>query len=65
MLPVSIDHPWDFLLLDWIPPVVNSIDCTSFGKAHTRVYIRSHGRQCMSEQKPSHEVEEIVTLTEL
>ena len=24
-----------FLQLDWSPPVVNSIDWTSFGKAHT------------------------------
>ena len=27
---------------------------------HTSVYIRSHSWQCMSEQKPSHEVEGIV-----
>ena len=48
-----------FLQLDWSPPVVNSIYWTWFGK-HTPVYIMSHSWQCMSEQKPSHEVEEIV-----
>jgi hypothetical protein len=41
------------LQLDWSPTVVNSIDWTWFGKAHTPVYIRSHSWQCMSEQKPS------------
>ena len=27
-----------FLQLDWSPPVINSIDCTWFGKAHTCQY---------------------------
>ena len=49
-----------FLQLDWSPPVVNSIDWTWFGKAHTPDYIRSHSWQCMSDQKPNHEVEIIV-----
>ena len=46
--------------LDWSPPVVNAIDWTWFGRAHTPVYIRSYSWQCMSEQKTSHEVEAIV-----
>ena len=49
-----------FLQLDWNPPVVNSIDWTWFGKAHTCLYKMSHSWQCMSEQKPSHKVEGIV-----
>ena len=49
-----------FLHLDWIPPVVKSIDFTWFGQAHNCLYIRSHSWQCMSEQNPSHEVEGIV-----
>ena len=35
--PVSIDHPWD-VSTTWSPPVVNSIDWTWFGKAHTCLY---------------------------
>lgn len=31
-----------FLQLHWTPSVVNSVDWTWFGKAHTPVYIRSH-----------------------
>ena len=46
-----------FLQLDWSPPVVNSIDWTWFGKAHTCLYKRFHSWRCMSEQKPGHEVE--------
>ena len=45
-----------FLQLHWSPPVVHSIDWTWFGKAH----IKSHSWQCVSKQKPSHEVEGIV-----
>ena len=44
-----------FLHLDWSPSVVNAIDWTRFGKAHTPV--RSHSWQRISEQKPSREVE--------
>ena len=42
-----------------LPPVVNSIDWTWFWKAPTCLY-RSQSWQCMSEQKPSHEVDGIV-----
>ena len=45
------------LQLDWSPPVVNLIDCTWFGKAHTCLY---KFPQCTSEQKPRHEVKGIV-----
>jgi hypothetical protein len=48
-----------FLQLDWSPPAVNSIDWTWFG--HTPFYTRSHNWKRMSEQKPSHEVEGIVS----
>ena len=48
-----------FLQLDWSPPVVKSVIEHDLGR-HTPVYIRSHSWQCMSEQKPSQEDEEIV-----
>ena len=35
--PVSIDHPSD-VSKTWSPPVVNPIDWTWFGKAHTCLY---------------------------
>jgi hypothetical protein len=55
--PVSIDPPWD-VSTTWNPPVVNSIDWTWFG-THLSIY-GSYSWQCMSEQKPSHEVKGIV-----
>ena len=47
-----------FLQLDWSPPVVNSIDWTLFGKAHTRLY-KGPTVDSACQQKPSHEVEGI------
>ena len=47
-----------FLQLDWSPPVVNSIVCTSFGKAHTCLY-EVPQLTVNVRQKPSHEVKGI------
>ena len=57
--PVSIDHPWCcYNLIEvhlwWIQLIGHDLE------RHTPVYIRSHSWQCMSQQKPSHEVEGIV-----
>ena len=41
----------------------NWLDMIWKGTIHTHIYIRSQIWQCMSEQKPSHEVEEIVVRT--
>ena len=48
-----------FLQLEWSPPVVNSIDWTWFGKAHTCLY-KVPQLTVYSEQKPRHDVEGIV-----
>ena len=42
-----------FLKLDWSPHVVNSIDWTSFGKAHTCLCKVPQLTMQLSEQKPS------------
>ena len=58
--PVSIDHPWD-VSTTWLESQAGSL-IQLIGhdmERNTPVYIRSHGRQCMSEQKLSHEVKEI------
>jgi hypothetical protein len=48
--PVSIDHPWD-VSTTWLESTCGTFNWLD---RHTPVYIRSHSRQCMSEQKPSH-----------
>ena len=51
----SFKYIFFLINLPWIPHnVVNSMKWKWFGKAHT---IMSHSWQCISEQKPSHELE--------
>ena len=51
--PVSIGHPWD-VSTTWSTPVINSIDWTWFGKAHTCLYkvpqLTVHGRALRSKE---------------
>ena len=56
--PVSIDHPWD-VSTTWLKSTCGKFNWHDLER-HTPVYIRSHSWQCTSEQKPSHEVNEIV-----
>jgi hypothetical protein len=57
--PVSIGHPWD-VSTTWLESTCGKFNFLDDLERHTPVYIRSHSWQCMSEQKPSHEVEGIV-----
>ena len=55
--PVSIDHPWE-VSTTWLESTCGKFNWLDMIWKGT--YIRSHSWQCMSEQKPSHEVEGIV-----
>ena len=54
--PVSIDYPWD-VSTTWLESICGKFYWLEW---YIPVYIRSHSWQCMSELKPSNEVEGIV-----
>ena len=51
----SIDHPWD-VSTTWLESIYGTFNWLDMIWKHTPVYIRTHNWQCMSEQKPSHEI---------